>query len=220
MNKILLISIITCSQFLLTNCKGQQGNGNKSNSDTNQRVGGPFENNELFYIGMPEKIAPSDSSAGWHQPGQKMLITGTIFKNDGKTPAPGVILYYYHTDINGLYASRTGLDKRVARHGYIRGWVQTDENGRYAIYTVRPGAYPGGTDPAHIHPAIKEPGINEYYIDEFVFDDDPLLTTAKRQQMQNRGGSGVLKLSSAGNIEAAEHNIVLGLNIPGYSAIR
>ena len=32
---------------------------------------------------------------------------------------------------------------------------------------------------------------NEYYIDEFVFDDDVLLTGAKRKALENRGGSGV-----------------------------
>ncbi len=49
--------------------------------------------------------------------------------------------------------------------------------------------------PAHIHTSIKEPNIdNEYYIDEFVFDDDKLLTGAKRKALENRGGSGVLRV--------------------------
>ena len=42
----------------------------------------------------------------------------------------------------------------------------------------------------HIHISIREPEIkNEYYIDELVFDDDPLLTTAKRAALENRGGT-------------------------------
>ena len=148
---------------------------------------------------------------------QKLLIAGTIFKQDGRTPAPNVILYYYHTDINGYYAKREGLDQRVARHGYIRGWVKSDEKGRYAIYTVRPAPYPNGDMPAHIHPSIKEPDIDkEYYIDEFVFDDDTLLTPAKRNALENRGGSGILKVSQKGDLQVAEHNIILGLNIPNY----
>ena len=71
--------------------------------------------------------------------------------------------------------------------------------------------------PAHIHPAIKEPNIDkEYYIDEFVFDDDKLLTGEKRRAMENRGGSGILKVLVSGDLQIAEHNIVLGLNIPNY----
>ncbi|MCJ7465808.1 MAG: intradiol ring-cleavage dioxygenase [Maribacter sp.] len=180
-------------------------------------VGGPFENGEFMYIGMPEKINAVDTSAAWNLNGQKLLITGTIFKKDGRTPAPGVILYYYHTDTNGLYAYKKGLDERVRRHGYIRGWIKSDENGKYAIYTVRPAAYPNSNEPAHIHPSIKEPLIEkEYYIDEFVFDDDKLLTSAKRRAMENRGGSGILRVLRQGDLQIAEHNIILGLHIPNY----
>ncbi len=185
--------------------------------DEDKLIGGPFENREFMYIGMPKRIPSVDTSKGWYQHGQKLLITGTIFQPDGKTPAPGVILYYYHTDIHGLYASRPDLDKRVVRHGYIRGWVKSDANGQYAIYTIRPAPYPNSAIEAHIHPSIKEPGMEtEYYIDEFVFDDDPLLTGAKRKKLPNRGGSGILRVLVKGELQIAEHNIILGLNIPNY----
>ena len=184
-------------------------------------VGGPFENAEFMYIGMPEEILAVDTSAGWEQDGQKLLIRGTIYKSDGKTPAPDVILYYYHTDIHGLYADRESLDRRVVRHGYIRGWVKSDKKGRYAIYTVRPGTYPNKGEAAHIHPSVKEPGIEkEYYLDAFVFDDDPLLTADKREAMENRGGSGILRVVVDGELQIAEHNIILGLNIPNYPVER
>jgi protocatechuate 3,4-dioxygenase beta subunit len=170
-----------------------------------------------MYIGMPENINSVDTSAGWTQNGQKLLITGTIYNLDGKTPAPDVILYYYHTDIDGYYANNPDLDQQVERHGYIRGWVKSDKNGKYSIYTVRPAPYPNTDFEAHIHPAIKEPNIEkEYYIDEFVFDDDKLLTGEKRKKLQNRGGSGILSVIEKGDLQIAEHNIILGLNIPNY----
>ena len=208
---------------LFPSCIGQSNNTNKSNPNkqgTNQvLVGGPFENSEFMYIGMPEKINSTDTSAGWSQKGQKLLITGKIFKVDGKTPAPDVILYYYHTNTEGYYENKPKLDKRVSRHGYIRGWVKSDKNGNYSIYTVRPGSYPNSNSPAHIHPSIKEPNsINEYYIDEFVFDDDSLLTSSQRNKLENRGGSGILKVSNSGEMQIANHDIILGLNIPNYSA--
>jgi len=198
-------------------CKGQTKSTTTSPTAASGVVGGPFENGEFMYIGMPENIGSVDTSAGWKQNGQKLLITGTMLKLDGKTPAPNVILYYYHTDINGLYAKKEGLDPRVVRHGYIRGWVKSDANGRYSIYTVRPASYPNSEFEAHIHPAIKEPGIDkEYYIDEFVFDDDKLLTGEKRKKLENRGGSGILRVMTNGDLQIAEHNIILGLNIPNY----
>lgn len=70
---------------------------------------------------------------------------------------------------------------------------------------------------AHIHLAIKEPDIaDEYYVDELVFDDDPLLTTAKRKALENRGGSGVLRPREEDGVLRAEHDIILGLHIPNY----
>ncbi|MEO6232758.1 MAG: hypothetical protein ABJB11_17190 [Ferruginibacter sp.] len=211
---IISLAIITC---LLFSCNGQTNSNAKSSKEKGGVVGGPFENAELMYIGMPDKIKSVDTSAGWAQKGQKLLITGTIYKLDGKTPAPNVILYYYHTDINGVYANKQGLNPAVVRHGYIRGWVKSDAEGKYAIYTVRPAPYPNRNIEAHIHPAIKEPAIDkEYYIDEFVFDDDKLLTGEKRKQLPNRGGSGILRVLEKGDLQIAEHNIILGLNIPNY----
>ena len=203
--------------FLLLSCNGQKTSNSKNSAEKSGIVGGPFENGEFMYIGMPKNIKSIDTSAGWTQKGQKLLITGTIYKLDGKTPAPDVTLYYYHTDINGVYAGKQGLDPRVVRHGYIRGWVKSDTNGKYAIYTVRPAPYPNTSFEAHIHPSIKEPNIDkEYYIDEFVFDDDRLLTSEKRKALENRGGSGVLRVLISGDLLIAEHNIILGLNIPNY----
>ena len=218
MKALFKIGYFIISLGLVTSCNGQtKDTNNPSDRNDNKVVGGPFENGEFMYIGMPDKINSVDTSAGWTQKGQKLLIIGTILKLDGKTPAPNVILYYYHTDVNGYYANKEGLDQRVVRHGYIRGWVKSDENGKYAIYTVRPASYPNEEMPAHIHPSIKEPNIDkEYYTDEFVFDEDKLLTGEKRKAMENRGGSGILRVLVSGNVQIAEHNIVLGLNIPNY----
>ncbi len=220
MKQPLQLALFILVFIALSACKGQVNpptSNAPADNNTGNLVGGPFENGDFMYIGMPEKISSVDTSAGWAQKGQKLLISGTIYKLDGKTPAPNVILYYYHTDTEGHYSSKPGLDQRVARHGYIRGWVKSDTNGHYAIYTVRPAPYPNTSFEAHIHPAIKEPGIEkEYYIDEFVFDDDTLLTAEKRKKLQNRGGSGVLRVLIKGDLQIAEHDIILGLNIPNY----
>ncbi len=215
MQKILLIVLPLC----LLSCEGQTRQAATSQAKTHESkvVGGPFENGEFMYIGMPEHINSTDTSAGWAEPGQKLLIKGVIYQRDGKTPAPDVTLYYYHTDSNGLYATKPGLDRRVARHGYLRGWVKSDNNGQYEIYTIRPAPYPNSDIEAHIHVSVKEPAIDkEYYLDDFVFDDDQLLTGEKRKKLPNRGGSGVLRVLLQGDLQVAEHNIVLGLNIPNY----
>ncbi len=185
----------------------------------NDVIGGGCDGCELMYVGMPAIMATTDTSPGWKEAGQKLLITGKVFKIDGKTPAVDVVIYYWQTNNEGYYAPAASMPEKAKRHGHIRGWVKTDKDGNYAIYTIKPGAYPGEDFAAHIHTSIKEPNIgNEYYIDEFVFDDDPLLTAAKRKAADNRGGSGILKTSKQGDMLVANHNIILGLNIPGYPA--
>ena len=203
----------------LTDCKGQTKTktATQKNTSIKKLVGGGCDGCEIMFVGMPANILSVDTSNGWTEKGQKLLVTGKAYKIDGKTPASNVIIYYWQTDNNGYYSSTKGLDEKAKRHGHIRGWVKTDENGSYSIYTIKPAPYPGNNIPAHIHLSIKEPNINnEYYIDEFIFDDDKLLTGEKRKVLENRGGSGILRVLISGDLQIAEHNIILGLNIPNY----
>lgn len=183
-------------------------------------VGGPCEGCEASHESpVPfEKLEPFvklPDVTSWS--GKKPLaVNGIVFKADGKTPAPGVVLYVYHTDETGHYTAKPGAKGWERRHGSLRGWMRTDAKGFYKFVTLRPAPYPGHTDPAHIHVVVKEPGLPEYYLDEFLFDDDPLLTPAFRQKLENRGGSGILKLKDVGNMVKAERNIYLGRNIPNY----
>src|SRR5690606_33256026 len=85
-----------------------------------------------------------------------------------------VIIYYWHTDDHGLYASNEATPNLAKEHGKLRGWVKSDKQGNYTIRTSRPAPYPKDNIPQHIHLAIKEPELpNEYYADLY-FDDDPL----------------------------------------------
>jgi protocatechuate 3,4-dioxygenase beta subunit len=202
-----------------TGCNGQTKTNTvtQKNTDTRKLVGGGCDGCEIMFVGMPTNIISVDTSAGWAGKGQKLLVTGTVFKLDGKTPAPNVVIYYWQTDNHGYYSPTKGMDEKAKLHGSIRGWVKTNEKGKYAIYTIKPAPYPNENMPAHIHTSIKEPNIdNEYYIDDFVFDDDKLLTGEKRKALENRGGSGILSVLISGDLQIANHNIILGLNIPNY----
>ncbi len=216
MNRIFQLGLFVILYNFLTCCNGQTSNNNTT-TQKNELIGGGCDGCEIMFVGMPTNISAVDTNAGWKGQGQKLLVTGIAYKIDGKTPAPNVIIYYWQTDNNGYYSPKKGMDEKAKRHGHIRGWVKTDENGKYSIYTIKPAPYPKDNIPAHIHTSIKEPNIdNEYYIDEFVFDDDKLLTGEKRKALENRGGSGILRVLNSGNLQIAEHDIILGLNIPNY----
>lgn len=221
MSRIIYFGLFVSLFNLLTSCNEQTKNNNQITSnntaDKSELVGGGCDGCELMYVEIPTNIQSVDTSAGWIETGQKLLVTGTVFKLDGKMPASNVVIYYWQTDNNGYYSQKQGMDEKAKRHGYIRGWIKTDEKGKYALYTIKPAPYPNENIPAHIHTSIKEPNIdNEYYIDEFVFDDDKFLTSEKRKALENRGGSGILRVLISGDLQIAEHNIILGLNIPNY----
>jgi len=206
--------------FFVFSCNGQKGNTDNG-SDLLQKksvVGGGCDGCELMYVGMPERISSTDTSRGWDKKGQQLLVTGTIFQLGGKIPAPNTLLYYWQTDTEGYYARDTKTHPKAKVHGRIRGWVKTDENGKYSIYTVRPAPYPNGDLPAHIHISIREPDVeNEYFTDDIVFDDDRLLIPyLKKYPSENRGGSGIVRILVKDDLQVAEHDIILGLNIPNY----
>lgn len=183
---------------------------------TDRQVGGQCEDCDLMFDGIPSQINSSTSIAPAGEAGEKLIITGTIYKSDGKTPAPGVILYVYHTNAQGEYAVTEG-QQHALQHGHLRGWVKTDAKGQYSFTTIRPASYPNRQAPQHIHPIIKEPGLSFYWIDEYLFEDDPLLTQTERARQEKRGGSGIIYLTK--NEQGhwiGKRNIVLGLNIPNY----
>jgi len=154
-----------------------------------------------------------DTLPGFEDTEPKLKITGTIYHNDGSTPARGIILYIYHTNLEGKYAKRGNEKGWARRHSYIRGWIKTGEDGKYTFLTFKPSSY--SSNPAHIHPTILEPNGKYYYIDEYRFEDDPMLDNI-RQYIDNHGGSGIVSLTKSDGILIAERDIILGKNIPGY----
>lgn len=211
MKHIYQISIILILTLQIS-CTNKPSNANPiTHKET--IVGGGCDGCELLYNGMPKDIKAIDTSEGWQEVGQKLIVEGTVFKPDGKTKAPNVIIYYWQTDNAGLYSKTK--DKNTI-HGHLRGWLQSDADGKYQIYTVRPASYPNSTIPAHVHFAIKEPKLNEYYIEDLLFEDDPLLTDAERQKLEQRGGNGIALPVTVNGLQYVRRDIVLGQNIPDY----
>ena len=188
-------------------------------SASTKPVGGRCEGCEAVfeYKSRNKPLSWIDTLPDFQEAGPKLEISGTIYKRDGKTPAKDVILYIYHTDQKGEYTANPNEQGWGKQHGSIRGWIKTNADGNYKFLTLRPGAYPTGGNPQHIHPIIKEPGVAEYWIDEYLFDDDPILTDTDRERQPGRGGSGIVRIKKGKNrMQVAHRDIILGLNVPGY----
>ena len=141
-------------------------------------------------------VAEAPNSLSWttriappNEPGEKLIVTGTVYQIDGVTPAPGVTLYVYHTNAEGVYPKRGDETGNGRHHGYLRGWMRTDMEGRYRFETIRPAAYhTHGGEPAHIHYTIQPMGGEEYWINAAWFDDDPRVTDELMAGLKRKGG--------------------------------
>ena len=181
-------------------------------------VGLPCEGCEAVFEDLPSKLASASRIAPPHEPGIPMTIEGRA-RDSGGHPAAGVIVYAYHTNARGIYPTdERKRGQESFRHGTLRGWVRTDDQGRYRFDTIRPGGYPNTDIPAHVHVHVLEVGRCAYYLDDVMFTDDPRLTEAQRARLvHGRGGNGIVTPRSdrSGTLRVTR-DIVLGANIPGY----
>ena len=130
-----------------------------------------------------------------NEPGESLIVSGTIYAPDGHTAMEGVTLWVYQTDATGHYSplSESGGDNRNTR---LHGLMKTNSEGRYEFRTIKPAPYPGRNNPAHIHAYVSSPGYPEYWIDEFLFEGDPYLTEEMKQKFGGKGSqSSILKLT-------------------------
>ena len=201
------------------------GFGNNPNAQDRSRpepepiVGLPCEGCEAVFQGRPKTLSFMSRIAPPDEPGSPLRIEGVVRHPNGR-PAPGIIVYAYQTDAQGIYPPPLEPQGRASkRHGKLRGWVKTDAGGRYRFETIRPGSYPGTQIPQHIHMHVIESDRCTYYIDDVAFTDDPHLTSKQLRQMtRGRGGPGVAtpKQDSDG-VWLVTRDISLGEKIPGYS---
>lgn len=144
----------------------QAGDGGEPDPDggscetTGSDVEGPF-----FEEGAPErkKIAPDD------EPGRRIVIEGTVYESDCRTPVPGAVLDVWHASEEGDYYD-------ASENYRLRGQLKSASDGSYQIRTIKPGRYrsAGGLRPAHVHFTISSPQF-EPLTTQMYFEGDPQL---------------------------------------------
>ena len=180
-------------------------------------VGLPCDGCEAVFEGLPAALSSDARLVPADEPGSALRVEGRVLAADG-TPRAGVVVYAYQTNAEGVYPRAPDAPGAAAhRHGALRGWVESDAQGRYAFDTIRPASYPGREIPAHIHMHVIERDCATYYIDDIVFTDDPLLTADRRPQYEHgRAGSGVVAPQQRDGHTVVVRDIRLGAGIDGY----
>lgn len=126
---------------------------------TDAEVLGPF-----YRFGAPFNAI----LAGADEPGERLLLSGTVFSGDCRTPLPGALIEVWQANHQGVYDTQKPGNFTEAGTFHLRGMLYTNDQGQYAIETVMPGRYPvppnlpglekyaGLMRPAHIHFRVIE----------------------------------------------------------------
>jgi len=143
----------------------------------------------------PQSLTNKAVIATKDEPGERLILKGTLYGSDGSTPLPNIKIYAYQTDATGVY-SRPVDDSRNPR---LKAWAKTDAQGRFEFDTIKPASYPGGGNPAHIHVVLYE-GERQSGVDECWFEGDRYLTASMKQREEAAGKfSRILRISKDAN---------------------
>ena len=106
--------------------------------------------------------------------GERLVVEGTVYRADCRTPLAGATIAVWQTNANGEYGPGQGTAGE--RCCYLGAALRTDERGRYRIETVKPGHYKGEAQPppAHIHFEVQHPDATGV-LTELLFEGDPHL---------------------------------------------
>lgn len=156
---------------------GQAHGASKACRVTEADVLGPF-----YRFGAPHqtRLAGPDDRGDW------LILGGTVFSSDCRTPLPGALIEVWQANSEGVYdVSKPGNFTEVSKF-HLRGILQTNDKGRYEIETIVPGRYPvppglpglekyaGLTRPAHIHFRVID-SLHVPVTTQLYFKGDPYL---------------------------------------------
>ena len=137
---------------------------------TGSDIEGPFHLDDA-----PERTVLADED----EPGERLVIEGTVYGPDCETPLERALLDVWQADAEGDYHGGEEDDYR------LRGQLVTDADGHYSFESIMPGNYPMGEGlmrPAHIHFTISYPDLppltTQMYFagDPHLAEDDPCST--------------------------------------------
>jgi protocatechuate 3,4-dioxygenase, beta subunit len=139
-------------------------------------VTGPSFESEL------REIRACDLTRQHAQPplGERIVVAGRVLDEDGKV-LPRTLVEVWQANAAGRYLHAVDQhDAPLDPNFSGAGRILTDDEGRYRVVTIRPGAYPWGNHdnawrPAHIHFSVFGPAFATRLVTQMYFPGDPLL---------------------------------------------
>jgi catechol 1,2-dioxygenase len=120
-----------------------------------------------FTPGFLEVFPPRSELAPPEFPGERMIISGTVYASDCMTPLAGAVVQVWHADSEGNYDRTEPFD--------LAGQIHTDDAGNYEYSTIKPAGY--SARPGHVHYLVT---VNDGRVlaTQLFFADDPALAAA------------------------------------------
>jgi protocatechuate 3,4-dioxygenase, beta subunit len=112
--------------------------------------------------------------------GERIIVSGRVLDEDGR-PVRRTLVEVWQANAAGRYVHKIDQHHAPLDPNFTgRGHVLTDDEGRYRIVTIRPGAYPwqnhpNAWRPAHIHFSLFGPAFATRLVTQMYFPGDPLL---------------------------------------------
>jgi protocatechuate 3,4-dioxygenase, alpha subunit len=142
---------------------------------------GPFFAIGLPWDGGPHAVDPSAPGA--------IAIEGTAYDGAGD-PIPDAMVETWQADPAGRFPDLHGHGGPTAVEGF-RGFARAaaDDEGRYRIVTLKPGAVPGGDQAPHIDVSVFARGLLQRVVTRIYFADeesanasDPVLASVPEER--------------------------------------
>ncbi|MCR5872741.1 protocatechuate 3,4-dioxygenase subunit beta [Phenylobacterium sp. J426] len=112
--------------------------------------------------------------------GQRIVMAGRVLDEAGR-PVPRTLIEVWQANAAGRYAhAKDQWDAPLDPNFTGAGRLVTDDEGRYRLTTIRPGAYPWGNHdnawrPAHIHLSLFGAAFASRLVTQCYFEGDPLI---------------------------------------------
>jgi protocatechuate 3,4-dioxygenase beta subunit len=112
--------------------------------------------------------------------GERIIVTGRVL-DENRRPVSGALLEVWQANAAGRYRHRVDQHDAPLDPNFTGfGRMLTDQEGRYRMVTVKPGAYPwlnhyNAWRPAHIHFSLFGAGLLTRLVTQMYFPGDPLL---------------------------------------------
>ncbi len=111
--------------------------------------------------------------------GERIVLSGRVLDGDG-CPVPSTLVEVWQANAAGRYVHRADRHPAPLDANFSgAGRCLTDGDGRYEFVTIKPGAYPLGSQgnvwrPAHVHFSLFGPAFATRLVTQMYFPGDPL----------------------------------------------